>query len=400
MGQIYDGSNLSSPSAVANSQYHYGTDEKIFIEDQPLYRGTIIDTIAAQILAFQDINLLVDQYSKNDFGDTHSLVLIVDALNVQNLLHTLAPTATQSQIEAIFKDASNLQKFENSDQGQAEGNVLENVVNALGDLLLGPAGDWTRLKGNPNGGTWADKTGSNGYTGREDFYNALQKVSDKIDGASLAGQFTLAPSGRSLKDSARDDFAAFAALYNLSPFVLKPAPGTDAAALENAVKAAWGDTYTQWAADKALSDEQRSAGRATLSEQWLADRALFLDATVQANAANSTVVSLHGISAESATLLNLADTTSATALNMRFSAPESGGEVSRYIAFAGNQGEVLAGESLGDHLYGGTGADTLRGFGGKDHLEGGDGIDHLFGGEDDDTLIGGKGNDILEGGAG
>jgi hypothetical protein len=33
---------FGNPSGVANSQLHYGTDQAIFIESQPLYRGGIV----------------------------------------------------------------------------------------------------------------------------------------------------------------------------------------------------------------------------------------------------------------------------------------------------------------------------------------------------------------------
>jgi len=32
----------TTPSAVSNSQWHYGTDVREFIEDQPLYRGNVV----------------------------------------------------------------------------------------------------------------------------------------------------------------------------------------------------------------------------------------------------------------------------------------------------------------------------------------------------------------------
>ena len=39
---FYDLYGANSPSAVANSQYHYGRETPIFVEDQPLYRGSVI----------------------------------------------------------------------------------------------------------------------------------------------------------------------------------------------------------------------------------------------------------------------------------------------------------------------------------------------------------------------
>ena len=74
----------TSPSAVSNSQWHLGTDIRIFIEDQPLFRGGILKSVVDASLDYGSIQLLVDGYAKKNFGDTHSLVLLVDSLN----LHT------------------------------------------------------------------------------------------------------------------------------------------------------------------------------------------------------------------------------------------------------------------------------------------------------------------------
>ena len=38
----FDVVGATSPSAVANSQWHWGTDVQVFIEDQPLYRGGVV----------------------------------------------------------------------------------------------------------------------------------------------------------------------------------------------------------------------------------------------------------------------------------------------------------------------------------------------------------------------
>ncbi|HLD65745.1 MAG TPA: hypothetical protein VJA19_06865, partial [Pseudomonas sp.] len=78
----YDVMGLGEPSAVANSQVHYGADIKVFIEGQPLLRGGVLSEAWAAYWAYQGVKLLVPNYGENDFGDTHSLVLILDSLNV------------------------------------------------------------------------------------------------------------------------------------------------------------------------------------------------------------------------------------------------------------------------------------------------------------------------------
>ncbi len=83
-------------SAVANSQWHYGANVPVFIEDQPLYRGDMLPGLA--LGSFDNPKLLVDQYAQNNFADTHSLVLLVDSLSVQNVLLRLVVGATQATI--------------------------------------------------------------------------------------------------------------------------------------------------------------------------------------------------------------------------------------------------------------------------------------------------------------
>ena len=162
----------------------------------------------------------MNNYSENDFGDTHSLVLLVDSLNVQNVLQRLAPAVELNVLNDIFKAASSWNsQFTFGTQGKAEGNVLENVVNSLADLLLGPA--YTpQLEGSPNGNTWFSVEDIAGYTGRDKFYQVLTDILDptKSGFETLAGQLTLSPKVGNLRDSARTDFGAFAALYSLSPF--------------------------------------------------------------------------------------------------------------------------------------------------------------------------------------
>jgi hypothetical protein len=65
-----------------------------------------------------------------------------------------APTATQT-LDTVLKNASWRKAQPDSAQGKAEGDVLESVVNALADLILGPQAKAQRLNGSPDGNTWA-----------------------------------------------------------------------------------------------------------------------------------------------------------------------------------------------------------------------------------------------------
>ncbi len=187
------GTETTSPpwSAVANSQWHHGSDVKVFIEDQAFYRGSVILDSLAQSWAYKDPKLLVGGYTQNDFADAHSLVLIADSLRVQELFGKLDPNVTVSGMNGILTLGSGLKKSETiGTQGKAEGDALEMVLNALGDMLLG-RGSFTRLKGNPDGNTWAKIGDENGYTGREKFSRLAQQIANVLDSSPLRGACTV-----------------------------------------------------------------------------------------------------------------------------------------------------------------------------------------------------------------
>jgi hypothetical protein len=87
-----ESTSVTEMSMVANSQYRYGTQVPLYIEDQPLTRGTLsLDAgWVWQSLMTQGLRL-PDNYDKNNFGDTHSLVLIVDSLAVMGTLARIDP---------------------------------------------------------------------------------------------------------------------------------------------------------------------------------------------------------------------------------------------------------------------------------------------------------------------
>ena len=111
---FYDIYGDTVPSSVSNSQYHYGAATPIFIEDQPLYRGSVIWDAIKQSAKYLDAKLLVSGFRDNDFGDTHSLVLLVDSLSVMNVLARLDTGFTADTAKTIFQLASNLKSQEDN----------------------------------------------------------------------------------------------------------------------------------------------------------------------------------------------------------------------------------------------------------------------------------------------
>lgn len=406
MKNQFDVTGATLPSMVSNSQLHYGTPVGIFIEDQPLKRGDYISEALARSLSYFDIKLLTQNYAVNDFGDTHSLVLLMDSLNAQNTLlqmlsldqQTTAGT-TQKDVykwtgllQSILESASNLRAGFNSNQGKAEGDVLENFVNAIADLALGPNRS-EKLLGSPEGNTWSIVDDENGYTGRDSFSNTLEAIRNSdLFTAANAGALTLELADTSNVDasSARNDFGVFAALYGLSPFVLK---GANPAALETAVSQWWGSVYDQWKADKTAMEGGKAAS--SFTDEWMNQRAQLLARKNYYGSKNASYDSwdAKAYGAEEAMDFDWDETIwedrSSKLKIQRGGTTDS----TRYVTFNDDSGGQLNGARREDHLFGGAGNDTLIGQGGNDYLQGNAGDDVLDGGADNDMLQGGEGND-------
>jgi trimeric autotransporter adhesin len=380
----YDIYGAPLPSAVSNSQHHYGTPTPIFIEDQPLYRGNFFGAAATQSLLFGETKLLVDGFAINDFGDTHSLVLLVDSLSLQDTIARLMPGIAQSDIEAVFRAASNLRRVETPlAQGKAEGDVLENVLNALNAIFLGP--NAPKLVGKIEGGTWAN------IGDRNAFYNNLDTLK-KSSFKDALGKVALTPSAgaSNLPTDARTDFASFLSLLNLAPFVLKSTSDIDAALAVN-----WGAEFTFWATDKTAVSSGRPAE--SITDTWLNDRQALLQGIDIRNLRNAdgTALLIPGL-VES---INYKDLTTGSHIELNRSTAPVGENFVKAVVFGSKASETIVGTLVGDDLYGGAGNDTLSGLGGDDWLEGNAGADLLDGGAGQDTLLGGAGDDTLTGGS-
>jgi hypothetical protein len=421
-------------SAVANSGVHYGANVDLFIEDQPLTRGSFVGTVVRGLTGFE-INLLQDKFGLNNFADTHSLVLIVDSLAVQNTLLNLLPAAQRDgaaatdTLNAILKNASWRKAEINSGQGQAEGDVLENVVNALADLVLGPQIKANRLNGSAEGNTWwqigdagAQGTfiGADGktYSGREAFYAKLKAITDKPAYTALADKLTLAPISTdvaTLKEAAREDFGAFAALYSLSPFVLRMADGTALDAARFARRHPAGEphgarSFADWqsrSSAKVLLGAER--GTLNFSQEWYDDRAEFLvrknwfneNNINPDNAAYQIKDGDHVYLKDSAYYKDFSQRLHHPARPFSTTTPAS-------TPSATNRPTYWPAMAVADHLYGGAGNDSLAGLDGDDLLDGGAGNDALDGGDgfdryrvgqgatDRDTITDGDGKGLIK----
>ena len=375
---------------VSHSQVHYGTDLPIFIEDQPGYRGSAITTAVAESFAHAGAKLLLPGYDVNDFGDTHSLALIMDSLSVMNVLAKLDPSTDSAKLAGLFKAASHFKSdIDDGGQGQCEGDVLENIVDALGKtfgLYKGTYNgtSWKEMAPKLEGNTWAD------IADRETLHANLALINTFISDNELAGKVTVTLSSADLANSARDEFSSFLALHNLTPFVLK---GQDPAALNALLGQQEGlsGLYEKWSDDQELTVAQRASGEANFSDEYLTDRAAMLSWLVTGNTQNApTVGAMTTIDPEGRGIAEI----------WRFSDLESGRKINVTPASATTEHEVVFGSKQDDHIEGGFDTDRLYGGAGNDAISGGDGADFLEGNAGSDVLTGGTGNDTLFGGEG
>lgn len=400
-------------SAVSNSQWHLGKHVPVFIEDQPEFRGGFPwDAFKASFLDGY-LQLLQSNYDTQSFGDTHSLVLLVDSLNVQSSLLNLVTTAdgTRDKAALLVRDiliaASNLSVAAGgaigSGQGAAEGDVLENVVNALAGMFLGKD-KYRQLVGSPSGGTWAlldfaDKDNEGGYTGRTKFYEVLTAVTDSAAYKGLLGKMQLSGAETTGSD-ARKDFGALLSVVYLTPFALSIGADMALAQLQ-AVNPELAEKFNK---DLQLGSKDFLHGDANLSNEYLNTRADLAKRKLYYSIKNGRydlTVGAENAADKSATSYDSDDivwTDRASKLIIR---REEDITSAKLVVFGSDQGESdIKGGSRNDSLFGGGGADIVDGGAGDDHLEGNDGADALTGGAGKDKLLGGSGDDKLDGGVG
>ena len=234
-----------------------------------------------------------------------------------------------------------------------------------------------------------------GNNQREALYQALSEAQSRL--GPLAGKLRIDPSSAALSARARNDFSALASLVSLSPIVLTATTEANQALLDGVFQAAWGQSYTDWLADKSMSQLDRQAGNETFTDQWIRDRAQMLGAVVSRNAKDITGILVDRALPSSTNFMDYANGTQILVDNTT-NTPVSA--MRRNVVFGDASGNSIGGNDQADKLHGGAGNDILFGQGGNDYLEGNADNDQLDGGAGSDTVDGGTGNDQLRGGAG
>jgi Ca2+-binding RTX toxin-like protein len=384
---FYDVYGDTSPSMVSNSQRHLGTGTKVWIEDQPEARGSVASAVWNNSSVATGVKLLVPEFSTNDFGDTHSLVLIVDSLAVQNTLVSLDSKQTKDSLVAILKAASNSKVLTDTPtQGKADGDTLENVVNDLARIF----GQSATLVGKNEGGTWAN------LTDRNKLHDQLKTVENFIKTKELAGKFTLTASVSSALTDIRKDFSSLLGLISGARFGIKAKEGS-----LDAVNSALGSIqgynaeFNAFSQDKALIDQKGDLSKLNYTDNYLNDRSAYLNSLVQANLKNQSPLEDGSLTVIAPGARNTDFIDLVNNKQVRVRAGVGAGNAQRVI-FGNADADTINGASEADRLYGGSGADTLDGKGGNDYLEGGVGADTLIGGEGNDQLLGGAGNDTYQ----
>ncbi|MES2243538.1 MAG: hypothetical protein V4639_11735 [Pseudomonadota bacterium] len=398
LNNVYDIYGATSPSAVSNSQIHYGSATPVAIEDQPLFRGNVIRDSLTQSLLYADAKLLVNDFSQNDFGDTHSLVLLVDSLSVQSVFAQLDSTFTAAKFAPIMLAATNVRSHNTPyGQGVAEGDALENIVNSLArtfKLTVVP------LKGDTRGNTWFEIKDEDDPGGRTKFHETIDKIVKSDEFNLIAGGVVVSTTGSNIaaQAKARVGFEDIVALETLSSFKLEAANNEGKVALKALwMSGDWSDDYQGWQDDVVALQAGEVVTRYT--DEWISDRGKLLQILILRNTQNQEIDHVLDSSVSSDRVLFFDYDESAGEHKTIITQSRAGvGLKDQHIIFGNDQANTIQGydNALGDHIYGGGGDDTLDGKGGDDYLEGNTGDDILMGGEGDDTLVGGKDTDTYQ----
>lgn len=362
---------------VSHSQVHYGTNVPIFIEDQPGYRGSAVMMAAAESFAHGGAKLLLPGYDINDFGDTHSLVLIMDSLSVMNVLGLLDSTTDSAKLAGLFQAASHLKSdIDDGAKGQCEGDVLENILNSLNKIILGKT--VPELNGDKDGNTWWREAD------RAAFYDNLNALTGSQAFKDLKGKVTVTLPDSSLAQAAHTDFASLLTLLTLSPLAITAKAGSETE-VASLLQSNWPTEYADWQIDVERIALERAAGNGIpddlhYSEMFLADRAAmltWLNLSGTQNTPDKAFSDQAGPGEQWYFKQNADGATEARQVLARSNTNPGDGDAPQHnILFGGNSSaDVLTGGALSDHLYGAGGNDTLAGGTGNDYLEGGTGTD-------------------------
>lgn len=347
---------------VADIGVRHGKATPVWYEDQPM--------------AYWES--FFDGEPGSQWGTGHSIVLLQDSLSLMTLFETLQPSISIEDLGRIFEKSSDTSH-----------ESLERAANALASFVgVSPL----------TGEEIADDNSQfTDMAFRNNFHNKLQEIRESqiYDELRIAGeqgslQFEQVDI-TSLADRSKNSYSAFLTLYHLLPFELS----LDSPESISQIMSARPDLAQVWQADHELSAQERSQGLATFSDQYLQDRALFL----QSQLASSESDSGHGNFTTPSRFVDLERGLSLAGdgLIPPPNNPPDFFESARERYIFGSQ----AGDTPGNTpIIASANDDSLYGLGGNDVIDGLAGDDYIEGGADNDIIDGGAGSDILHGGDG
>jgi len=392
--------NASDWNIVADSGIRAAPDAQllsVYIENQPVAAG----------YPFSDRGW-------GDFGNTHSITLIVDSLAVTRMLQKAHPELTQAAAEQIMRSASPLRReFYNAfpSNALAEHDSLERVVDAFGRVLFGrklvDGIDWAKDLASANG---VAAFGELVY--RDPLHARIRAIENALAARAGAGALHLtslaAWSETDLVTAAQSDGehgkAMRYALKEGNPLLVEGA-----------------GLYDDTARAATLARYDAATGTGAITDQWIEDKARFLalklrlgmdDLAYEFGGSSLRYSSLEtgerSFVLSAALAGGFAAPNTALALRQRRQIDKALDNAvlsgSAAVVAFGRDGDPLANPSTVqgglDTIVGGAGADRLYGEGGNDVLKAGAGADYVEGGRGDDVLFGGVGDDVLAGGPG
>ena len=219
---------------------------------------------------FSQVGQRVELFNEESVSQipNHYMYKLTDALALGAAMQKLDPTLTLGRVNSLFEAGSN-----------AVAGALEGALGGLRRLLLDPY-----AAALPVGDV------SDSAVSRATYHMSLKLLQDSPAFASIAGRVRIDLSAKDLRAKARNDFSAMASLITLSPATLTATSSANQLLIDGVLQSVWGQTYTSWQADRSMSLVDRQAGKEVFTDQWIADRAVLLEAIVSLNIKNSTGV--------------------------------------------------------------------------------------------------------------
>lgn len=282
---------------------------------------------------------------------SHSMDQFMDALAVTSLIEQLNPSLSQNEIFSLYDSFSN-------NPGASE----ESFLNALSRLLLNNNTPLDIVEAK------FDRISHGDFSLRSKVHTRILEIEASIkDKGYILENFVDRNAGE-LVSLAQNEMAYRYALKELNPFaIIGTVP--------------------------LYQEQQSTLDLENFSNQYLTDRAIFLQTKIQANLNDEPLFLQSTTAIGNKQFIDIESGLDITRLN--------NGPIEQRFIFGSDQSEgsaLFATGDTDDYVYGGGGIDSIFGKGGDDTIEGNADNDVLHGDAGDDTLIGGDGIDILYGG--